>query len=87
MGLKRGKIRPIDEKISRAFYRDVRKLQRYCENNGYTLMIYSEANSCDICVLSFNEYEIGMKHEDCDPFTENYFLCEEEYDQYSRDED
>lgn len=86
MGLKRG-IRSIDEKISRAFHRDVRKLQRYCENNGYTLMTYAEADSYDICILSFNEYELGARHEDCDPFIENYFLCEEEYDRYSRNED
>lgn len=69
-----------DEELeTRRYHKDVRKLQKVCEDNNIILLYYEDATDDDVCILSNNEYEIGATKEYIIEGSESYFVHEKDF--------
>lgn len=66
----------INEVVRRRFHADLRRLEKLCGDNNIILCNYEEADDDMICILSDNEYNIGMIRHDCYSTNESYFVTE-----------
>lgn len=71
-----------NEQATRRFHADVRKLKAVCKTNGWELSQYDLSRSDWMCVLSSSDYEIDSNMYECFEENENYFLSQENYNQY-----
>lgn len=70
------RVQKINEVVKRRFHADLRRLEKLCEDNNIILCNYDEANDEMICILSNNEYNLGMTRHDCSSSDESYFVTE-----------
>lgn len=72
----------IEELDLRRYHKDVRTTRDKLEAEDLTMMSFKDASPTDVCILSPNDYELGLPQSECDPDNESYFISPFEYQQY-----
>lgn len=81
----RGKAKKFSELIKRRFKLDLKKINNVCEKLNIQLLSNTNPKTLPdyICILSRDDYDIGLQFSECDETKESYFLSPEDYEVYS----